>query len=457
MEPIQKLPLFINVLDAKILAMNNFEKKAGLLFLFFTVPLLFLPKINLISFASESAGLRIDDLILLIAGLFLFWAHIQLHQRLYHIEAWILGITFFGFLSFLSNQWLVSMGVLVLNAKIFYCIRLLEYFIFFYIGALAAHIVQGKIIIQALFMWNVLLMILQKFRLSGAITTEGYADDVAGRVFGVASFPSEMGLILNLLFCYFMFDESAQSKILKIFPSYIRSIFHQLYPYWMFAFFATFIVLTGNRISILALLICFVFKIKNEFKWKSIAPLLLVIALSPIIVGIIYLITSTDLYERSAELLTLNNFKLLNIVWDKIDLAKNPVGNEVTASDQYDMSWFLRVHKWIYIIKVFIYHPECYLQGLGPGTAWAALDGGILRILVEYGIIGFLLFWKFFSTLAKINRQIKWMTISLAINMVFFDAYLAYKAMSIYLFVGGMSFETHLIRNEHKIKLYSST
>src|SRR5205807_456993 len=120
------------------------------------------------------------------------------------------------------------MGVIILNAKIFYCVRLLEYFIFFYIGALSAHIVQGKLIVQALFLWNIVLMALQKFRFTGAITTEGYAGDVSGRVFGVASFPSEMGLILNLLFCYFMFDNSAQSKILKLFPSYFRNIFHQL-------------------------------------------------------------------------------------------------------------------------------------------------------------------------------------------------------------------------------------
>lgn len=422
--------------------MNSFEKKIGLIFLLFALPLLFLPKINIISFASESAGLRFDDLVLLGIGTLFFWAHVQLHKRLFRIEAWLLAITFFGIISFLSNRALVSADILLLDAKIFYCVRLLEYFIFFYIGALAAHYFSPRKIIQVLFLWNFFLMFLQKTKIAGAITTGGYAGDVSGRVFGVASFPSEMGLILNLLFCYFIFDDSAKSKITNIFPSHIRSIIHQLYPYWMFALFGTFVIFTGNRISIVALILCFLYKLKKEFKWSSIAPLLLIGLLTPVVAGVVYLIINTDVYTRSADLLSFNNFKLFNIVWDKIDLAKNPVGNEVTTADQYDMSWWMRVHKWIYVAKVFVNNPECWLQGLGPGFAWAALDGGILRIFIEYGIIGSFFFWKFFSSIAKINTQTKWMTIAFAINMIFFDAYLAYKAMSIYLFIGGMAFET---------------
>jgi hypothetical protein len=432
--------------------MNSFEKKIGLIFLFFILPLLFLPKINIISFASESAGLRIDDLILLLVGIFLFWAHFQLHKQLFRIEVWLLAITFFGLISFMSNRALVSAGVLLIDAKIFYCVRLLEYFIFFYIGALAAHSLSGKKIIQALFLWNLLLMFLQKTKIAGAITTGGYADDVSGRVFGVASFPSEMGLILNLLFCYLVFDDTNKSKITNLFPSYLRSVLHQFYPYWMFALFGTFVIFTGNRISILALIISFIYKLKIDFKWRSIAPLLLIAVLTPIVAGVVYLINNTDVYERSADLLSFNNFKLFNIVWDKIDLTKNPVGNEVTASDQYDMSWWMRIHKWIYVAKVYVNNPETYLQGLGPGFAWAALDGGILRIFVEYGVIGSYFFWKFFSSIAKINTQTKWMTIVLAINMIFFDAYLAYKAMSIYLFIGGMAFETKYMEKKEAEK-----
>lgn len=45
--------------------MRFFENKLSLGILFFSIPLLFLPKINLIQVSvSETAGLRIDDIVL---------------------------------------------------------------------------------------------------------------------------------------------------------------------------------------------------------------------------------------------------------------------------------------------------------------------------------------------------------------------------------------------------------
>ena len=87
---------------------------------------------------------------------------------------------------------------------------------------------------------------------------------------------------------------------------------------------------------------------------------------------------------------------------------------------------------------MYITHPECYRQGVGPGFAWSALDGGLIRILTEYGLIGVLvIFWRLFSLLYKINPQLKWMIIAFLMNMIFFDAYLAYKSTSFLFFVAG--------------------
>lgn len=426
--------------------MYYFEKKVALLLALFAVPLLFLPKINLISFQSESAGLRIDDLILLGVGTLLFWAHFQYHQKLYQIEGWIFAITALGILSFILNLMLVDAGQLLNQAKIFYAIRLLEYFIFFYVGALTAHLSPGKRIIQAFLVWNLLLMCLQKMNLVGAITVEGYASNVSERVQGVASFPSEMGLILNLLFCYLLFDNSLPSKMSRLFSTEMRYFFHALYPYLMFGLFGVFVILTGNRISILALLVCFVFKIRRDFRWRSLSSFLILAALVPCAIGFFYLIaTSGGVSGRSTELLSWENFKLIDIVWDKIDIT-GEIGEGVIDAESYDMSWWIRIHKWMYVTKLFVYHPECYLQGLGPGFCGAALDGGLLRLLVEYGVIGLWFFWKFFSSLGRINLQLKWMTIAFLLNMIFFDAYLAYKVMSLYLFIAGKAFETNKLQ-----------
>ncbi len=424
--------------------MRFFEHKLSLIILLISLPLLFLPKINLISFNSETAGLRIDDFILFLIGALLMWSHALSHQRLYKVEGWILILTGLSLLSFFSNLLLVSNQTLHMNAKIFYTVRLLEYFIFFYIGAMASQYFKDSTIVRVFFLWNLFLMLLQKFNLVGAVTVSGYHTDVSTRVYGVASFPSEMGLLLNLMFCYMIYDQTNRSKFVNLFESpSIRYFLHKFYLYWMFGLFGALVIFTGNRISIVALLVCFLYRLKQEFSLRSLGAFSFFLILMPILlVGIGFAIAQTaSVYERSIDLFSFKNFELAHIVWEQIDMTKNPVGNEVISAVNYDMSWWMRIHKWIYVLKAYISNPVCYLQGLGPGFAWAALDGGLLRIFVENGILGAFVYWKFFAALFHINRQIKWMIIAFFINMIFFDAYLAYKTMSFLFFLSGYAFE----------------
>lgn len=434
--------------------MHFFDRRLSLIILFISIPLLFLPKFNLMSVdAEETAGLRIDDLILLVLGALLMWAHAVSHQRLYKVEGWILLITGFGIFSFLMNRLLVSFGILFLDAKIFYSLRLLEYFLFFYLGAMASQHFSSRVIIYSFFLWNLLLMTLQKLNLVGGIIATGYHEDVSGRVQGVASFPSEMGLLLNLIFCYLVFDEKAESRLINLFRSpFTRYVLHRLFFYGLFCLFAIFIIFTGNRISIVALFVCFLFRLKKDLNLRSLGSYISMLVLIPILVAAVgFVITQTSgVYERSADLFSFKNLELFNLVWDKIDITQNPIDHEVIEGRNYDMSWWIRIHKWLYMIKTYVENPECYLQGLGPGYAGAALDGGLLRILTEYGLIGAFLFWKFFACLSRLNAQTKWMVMAFLINMIFFDAYLAYKTMSFLLFTCGYIFERqHCVWRSH--------
>jgi hypothetical protein len=424
--------------------MRFFENKLALILVFMTCPLLFLPKINLVSVGNETAGLRIDDLILLFIGFCLMLAHFFSHKKLHQIEGWILLVTGFSLISFSANRVLVAFGFLHMDAKVFYTVRLLEYFMFFYIGTIASRYMQGRTVVRIFLVWNIFLMILQKLGLAGAVTVIGYDSDVSSRVQGIASFPSEMGLLLNLIFCYLIFDEKP-SSLIRIFPSaFFRALFRKSYFYWMFGLFSVFVIFTGNRVSIVALLVCFLFRIKQDFSFRSASSLLVLAVIIPfLMVGMGFLIVKTAaIYDRSAGLLSVENLELATILWDKIDLTQNPVGNEVVSVGTYDASWWMRLHKWIHVLKTYMYNPLNYLQGLGPGFAWAALDGGLLRILVENGLIGCFFYWKFFSTIYKINPQMKWMSIAFFLNMIFFDAYLAYKTMSFFLFTAGIAYET---------------
>ena len=284
--------------------MRFFEKKLSLFILFLCLPLLFLPKINLISFESETAGLRIDDLVLLIVGAFLMYSHTLSHQHLFKIEGWILLITGFSVISFISNRFSCSTHFLYMDAKIFYIFRLFEYFMFFYIGAISSRYFKVSTIVAYFFIWNLAWMTLQKMSIAGAVTSIGYNDDVSTRVFGIASFPSEMGLLLNLIFCFMIFDETSRFRIVDIFPPTARFFLRKFYIYWMFALFGMFVIFTGNRISILALILCFFARIGKEISFRSIASMVLLMFFLPFLVfGVGYIISQTaSVYERSLDL-----------------------------------------------------------------------------------------------------------------------------------------------------------
>lgn len=435
--------------------MQFFDRKLSIILLFFTLPLLFLPKLNVMNVdAGETAGLRIDDLVLLFFGFLLICAHFYSGQSLLKIEGWIISLTLLSFFSFLLNRFFVFEELLPMSAKIFYVVRLLEYFMFFYIGVMAAEFFSGRTIILSFFLWNLLWMSLQKLNIAGGITFAGYHDDVSGRVQGIASFPSEMGLLLNLLFCYFLFEESANIWFLRLFRSpYLRALCHKCYLYFLFCLFGVLIIFTGNRISIVALLFCFFFRLIQELRARtfgSFASMLILIPIVAIALGFVAMKTA-GVYERSAGLFSWKNLELFSVVWEKIDIAKEPADYAMMRGDNYDMSWWIRIHKWLFMTKSYVENPECYLQGLGPGYAGAALDGGILRIITEYGLIGVFLFWNLFASLYRINLQTKWMIIAFMCNMLFFDAYLAYKTMSLLFFSCGSLISVSALSNRLKI------
>ena len=155
--------------------MRFFDRYASFWLAVCCLPLLFLPKINLISLGDrETAGIRIDDFVLLGFCLIIFWAHFALRMKMCSLERWIVALLAFSLFSFLSNRILVEMGILQVNASLFYCLRLFEYFLFFYIGALCCLFFGTSSVIKAFFLWNLLLMALQKAGLIGQFSVSGY-------------------------------------------------------------------------------------------------------------------------------------------------------------------------------------------------------------------------------------------------------------------------------------------
>ena len=138
------------------------------------------------------------------------------------------------------------------------------------------------------------------------------------------------------------------------------------------------VIITGSRIAIAALIVAFIARVRDDLKRNSIGAWMLAgifISIGVYLTAILIQNTQS-IWTRSAGLLSFQNVDLIRLVWDQIDLSYDPIGQEaVNHTSNYDMSWWMRIHKWCYAIKIYYLHPECYLQGIGPGFAMAAVDG----------------------------------------------------------------------------------
>lgn len=415
-----------------------FDRASVFLLLCVTLPLLFLPKINLFSVAGQTAGLRVDDLVLFSFAVVIFFAHFALFKRVIPIEKTLFSIVFLSFLSFGLNQVFVSFGWLNVDAKIFYCVRLLEYFLFFYIGILAADWISSDRLARVLFWINGIVILLQAFSLVGGFTIDGYISNVSYRAMGLASFPSEMGGLLSILFAFLLF--SKRSDPLLIYTTDAgEKLKEKFFTVSFFLLTAGLAVLTGSRIALASIVLTFIAKIKEMMGERAKTTAIFILLLGGVGAFLVGGYAETVI-ERSEKLLSLSNIELAKETWDRIDIDREPELNERLATGDHDMSWWIRIHKWCYALKIYLENPECYLQGVGPGFALAALDGGFLRILVEYGLVGVFLFYRLFSQMAKRTRSLKWSVIALLVNMIFFDAYLAYKPMSLLFFLTGHAY-----------------
>lgn len=429
-------------LQTQIPSLRLFDKRTSFSLALCFLMLIFLPKINLVSLGQrESAGIRIDDILLLFFAIIFFWAHRSLAMNMGVLEKRVGAIIALSLISFSLNRMLVAEGLMHVHASLFYCFRLAEYFLFFYVGILCSQFFSLTSVIKAFFAWNFLLMLLQKAGFIGQFFIGVYTPSAQDRVSGIASFPSEAGMLLNMIFCVLLYTDPTW-RFSRLLPAYLREFFKYTYVYWLFIIFAILTIWTGSRIAIVAMSIVFLFKLKNNLNFRS---LHMVLFGGLFLVGggmlMLSLIENTDsVFSRSAGLFSWRNLELIGKVWQQIDISYEPIGNEAVRYDKYDMSWWIRIHKWIYALKVYFSHPECYLQGIGPGFGMAALDGGFVRVLTENGLIGCLLYGKVFKYIYNQSLALKWVVIAFMFNMIFFDVYIAYKPMSLLFFISGYTY-----------------
>jgi O-Antigen ligase len=387
------------------------------------VAMLFMPKMNIVSISGQSAGIRIDDaLLFVIFGLLVAGALLARKPTMNGIESIVFILIAYMLLSNLVNLQMFGRSTLL------HPLRYLEYFLFFYIGQYffdARYSVAR--LLYALLLVNVILIVLQGFAIIGGFSSAGFSEDVSVRAIGLTGGPWELGAILNFCLAILLFDRNTVGGLkLRIF---------------LIACTSALVVLTGSRMPALA----HIFLIAYFVYWQS--PNKTYFLRNAAIIGGLLLLAiiliPNPLTERSESLFSMTNIEQFKNQYSNASVPGEKFEDwpEMSPADEYtDPSWLTRVARWIIAIKTWTNSPLTWFVGVGPGNWGPALDGGWLRVMSEWGLFGLSIFLVFLYRIAHISRATFAMVVAVAINMLFIDIHLAYKAMSLFFFFSGYAY-----------------
>jgi hypothetical protein len=379
--------------------------------------LLFIPKINLISFRNETAGIRFDDFILLTVITLLLCGWIV--ELDFHIDpipaAGLVVVAVF----FTSN--LINAG----HSNFLYSLRLIEYLVFFWTGQY--FIRSGydfSFLVKFLIGLNCCAILLQALGLFGGFTADGYVSGLESP-FGIsANYHSEMGALLNLAFAALVFGTKRLSS----------------FWYWC-ALTGLCIFITGSRSALFAhCLLTLVYLYKHS---KNRSGFLLRAVATTGLVLTVFVAIPNRVSDRSTDLLSAQNLDTFRDAYDAIPVDPHFIGvvdsgDPGEAPEGVDPSWYMRGFKWAQAVKImFAERWTVWIMGLGPGTLTPALDGGWLRLITETGVVGTIAFLILMRKIARLNTACSMAVLALAINMLMVDSHNAYKVMAFLFFLAG--------------------
>jgi hypothetical protein len=391
------------------------------------IVLLFLPKINLVSFGGETAGIRLDDIVLFVVTLVLFCGWItRLNFKIEPIPA----VTFVVIAVFcLSN--LVNLD----HSNVLYSLRLVEYLVFFWAGkSLVRSRFNFSSAVKLLITINCVAIVLQFGGLMGGFTAEGYTS-VAERPFGIsANHPAEMGALLNLAFAALVFER--RNKVSARFWIWCVAV-------------AICIFLTESRSALAIHCVLTWLYTYQQARNRTGFALKSALVVGGLIAALAFV--PNPLRERSSDLLAPQNVDAARQLYDSVPAEKQFTGfaegsEAQDAPQDVDISAYMRGFKWIYVTKIMFTAPwVVWILGLGPGALGPALDGGWLRLLAETGAVGTIAFIIMLRRISSLDKSCAMAVLALAANMVMVDSQNAYKVMAFLFLLAGVAVQRSIL------------
>jgi hypothetical protein len=216
------------------------------------------------------------------------------------------------------------------------------------------------------------------------------------------------------------------------------------------------ILLTESRTALIIQLFTFLFWLIFLIKINPIKKMVLLVLSLIFLISLV--VVNIDLFSRFSGLFTSDTYYAFERIFSMShaqspgDGAKEFLDQQVTlktgaaksyllevGGDSADLSAMIRFNKWVWAVKSLLAQGYFYIAiGIGGGVLGNAVDGGLVRILIEYGIVGFSLFLLFHFKAFKNIRSLEFLVvITFLLSNLFIDYYLSYKVTSVFFLILG--------------------
>lgn len=427
---------------SKNIAKQGKRWNLGFLILLFLTIAIF-PKFTIISIPESHAGIRIEDILILIYTIFLFVGILKSgfsrYKKLFPILK-IFGVVFVSFM--ISNILGAIAGNVSWTMSMLYLVRVFEYFILIFVGCDLIRLSSDERLIVKLVKFTLIFHgIFMVFEALGIIPDIGILiNRVANnRIYTTFSGPYEFAGYLSICMPLILGEIFQKKRYTSI--VYLLII-------------VAGVLLSESRIALVAIVVVFLWCSikymvgkdgKEEYKkHRMVSSKILVPIILAVMAGIFFIPRFVDRFS----LVSVNEYtNAVQYAWEDGDFEVYKNNDKVISYGRaifatQDASFGMRITKWMLLLKETLRASPLF--GLGMSVSGEAMDGSIMKLLCETGIIGLVVWilliiavYKAMPKIWHVRTAALMVIVALFVNAMFIDIFDASKVMTIFWLLMG--------------------
>jgi hypothetical protein len=364
-------------------------------YFFFGVVTWCLFSVKIVLAGVGDGGVRIDDILILMAFLVLLARGDFLHRPLSRAMRYYLA---FAGIGLFSACWNGLVGRVPIFVSLVWAARVIEYLVFYYIGFYLAERQMDIGRLLTVYLWVMAAVVpLQMIGIVPIVSAFSIE-----RAIGNTNGPYELAAVASFTLCFLGYGRKSKSA------GAISGIL---------------IFLTASRVTAIAALLSFVkVRFTRATNRKGVVTVVLTVAAGlAMFFSLTYAAKHTEipglgLFNRLENSESITSWNQVAAIWDDAPYYQTA---EQFAAEGYndledvnvfggDESGLMRFRHWIILIKNTIRHPDSLLIGLGPSFGTIAVDGYFVRVFIETGLFGLIAFCSSIGVLLLERRRSDW-------------------------------------------------